>query len=45
MNETKKMSIETPIGTLQSDSGNHILDVISICLVIGVFFMIKKYVK
>jgi len=45
MNETKKMSIETPIGKIESDSGNHILDIISLCLVIGFFFLIKKYVK
>ena len=25
--ESKKMSIETPMGTLESDSGNHYLDV------------------
>jgi len=39
------MSIETPIGKIESDSGNHILDIISLCLVIGFFFLIKKYVK
>ena len=27
---SKKMSLETPIGTLESDSGNHYIDVISI---------------
>jgi len=45
MNKTQKMSIETPIGKIESDSGNHYLDIISLCFVIGFFFLIKKYVK
>ena len=45
MNSTKKMSIETPIGKLESDSGNHFLDVISLCFVLGFFFLLRKYVK
>tara|TARA_B100001094_G_C18163752_1_gene790818 strand:+ start:1155 stop:1292 length:138 start_codon:yes stop_codon:yes gene_type:complete len=45
MNKTQRMSIETPIGKIESDSGNHFLDIISLCLVIGFFFLIKKYVK
>lgn len=45
MHETKRMSIETPIGTLESDSGNHFLDIMSLCFVIGFFFLLKKYVK
>ena len=30
--QSKKMSIETPIGSLESDSGSHLLDVSSIFL-------------
>ena len=40
----KKMSIETPIGKLESDSGNHYLDILSIVLVIGVLYVGKKFV-
>ena len=46
---SKKMSIETPIGTLESDSGNHYIDVLSIIFVIGVLYagkkLINKYIK
>ena len=42
--QSKKMSIETPMGTLESDSGNHYLDVASIILVIGVLYVGKKLV-
>ena len=40
----KKMSIETPIGTIESDSGNHYLDLLSIIVVIGVLYTGKKIV-
>ena len=40
--QSKKMSIETPIGKLESDSGNHYLDIISIIVVIGVMYAGKK---
>ena len=38
------MSIETPIGTIESDSGNHYLDILSIIVVIGVLYTGKKIV-
>jgi|TARA_R100000808_G_C2136103_1_gene144436 hypothetical protein len=41
--EPKKMSIETPLGKLESDSGNHLIDVLSIGFVIVIFFMMKKF--
>ena len=40
----KKMSIETPIGTLESDSGNHFVDIASIIFVILVLYIGKKLV-
>ena len=47
--QSKKMSIETPIGKLESDSGNHLIDVTSIIFVIGLIYigkkLIDKYVK
>ena len=42
--QSKKMSIETPIGKLESDSGNHLIDVTSIVLVIGLLYVGKKLV-
>lgn len=41
--QSKKMSIETPIGKIESDSGNHILDIVSIIFVIAVLYVGKKY--
>ena len=40
----KKMSIETPIGKLESDSGNHFIDIISIVGVISILYIGKKLV-
>ena len=42
--QSKKMSIETPIGKLESDSGNHLIDVTSIVLVIVLLYVSKKLV-
>ena len=41
--QSKKMSIETPVGKLESDSGNHYIDVLSIIFVIAVLYVGKKY--
>ena len=38
--QSKKMSIETPIGKLESDSGNHYLDMFSIVVVIAVLYVV-----
>lgn len=47
--QTKKMTIVTPVGTIESDSGNHFIDFISVLGVILVFvvlrYVLKKYVK
>ena len=40
----KKFKIETPMGTLESDSGNHFIDVISVVGVIAVLFIGKKLI-
>ena len=40
---SKKMSIETPLGKIESDSGNHYIDVLSIIFVIAVLYVGKKY--
>ena len=41
---SKKMSIETPLGKIESDSGNHYLDVASIIFVIGVMYIGKRII-
>ena len=45
----KKFKVETPVGTLESDSGNHIVDVITIISVIAVLYagkkLFDKYIK
>ena len=49
MNKPQKIKIETPIGNIESDSGNHFVDVISVVGIILVFvalkYIISKYVK
>ena len=42
--QSKKVSIETPIGKIESDSGNHYLDIISIIVVIAALYTGKKLV-
>ena len=42
--QSKKMSVETPIGKIESDSGNHYLDLLSIIVVIAVLYVGKKLV-
>ena len=41
---SKKMSIETPLGKLESDSGSHFIDVLSIIFVIAVLYVGKKLI-
>ena len=40
----KKMSLETPMGTLESDSGNHFIDILSIIVVIAILYTGKKFI-
>ena len=41
----KKVRIETPMGNIESDSGNHLVDVGTIILIMGIFFFMKKFFK
>tara|TARA_Y100000361_G_C11041314_1_gene280082 strand:+ start:116 stop:268 length:153 start_codon:yes stop_codon:yes gene_type:complete len=47
--QTKKMTIVTPMGSIESDSGNHFVDVISVVGVLLLFVALKwvvsKYIK
>ena len=47
--QTKKMTIVTPVGSIESDSGSHFVDVLTILgFVVAIILMkkiISKYVK
>ena len=36
MNKTKKVRIETPIGAIESDSGNHLVDIGTVLMLLMV---------
>ena len=42
MNKPQRMKIETPIGAIESDSGNHVIDVISVLGIIILVLIGKK---
>ena len=44
MNKPNQFKIETPIGSVESDSGNHLVDVGTVVAVIVVLFVIKRLV-
>jgi len=43
--QTKKMTIVTPMGSIESDSGNHFNDFLSIVGVMVIFFVLKYLLK
>ena len=43
-NKPQRMKIETPIGSIESDSGNHGIDVLSVMLIIGLVLIGKKVI-
>ena len=43
-NTMKRLKIETPLGSIESDSGNHTLDILTIVGVIAVLYVGKKLV-
>ena len=44
MNKTESIKLETPIGTIESDSGNHLIDIGTVVLLVLVLAAIKKYI-
>ena len=44
MIEERDFRIETPIGTIESDSGNHFIDIISVMGVIIFLYIGKKII-
>jgi hypothetical protein len=45
MNKTQKVRIETPMGTIESDSGNHLVDIGTVVLLAFVLYLIIKFIK
>ena len=41
-NKPQRMKIETPIGSIESDSGSHLVDVISVAGIIVIYFIMKR---
>ena len=44
MNDEREFRIETPIGTVASDSGNHYVDIMSVLFAICFILLIKKVI-
>lgn len=44
MIEEREFTIETPVGSISSDSGNHIFDVVSVVGVIIILYVGKKII-
>ncbi len=45
MNKTQRVKIDTPIGSIESDSGNHLIDIGTVIIIIVVFFITKKLIS
>ena len=45
MNRTKKVRIETPMGAIESDSGNHLVDVGTVVLLAFVLYLVIRFIK
>ena len=43
--DDREFVIETPVGSIKSDSGNHFVDVMSVIVVIAILFIGKVIVK
>ena len=45
MNKPNQFKIETPIGSVESDSGNHFVDVFSVVMVVIAFFIMSRILR
>jgi hypothetical protein len=45
MNSTKRVKLETPIGSIESDSGNHFHDLFSIVFIVTFVLVVRKMVN
>ena len=43
MNSAQRLKIETPIGSIESDSGNHLVDIGTVLMLsVSLYFIIKR---
>ena len=42
INKPQSIKIDTPIGSIESDSGNHLIDIATIVVIISLYLIIKK---
>ena len=45
MNKPQKVRIETPMGAIESDSGNHLVDVGTVVLLAFVLYLVIRFIK
>ena len=45
MNKPQKVRIETPIGAIESDSGNHLVDIGTVLLLTFVLYLVIRFIK
>ena len=45
MNKPQKVRIETPMGTIESDSGNHLVDVGTVVLLTFILYLVIRFIK
>ena len=45
MNKIQKVRIETPIGAIESDSGNHLMDIGTVLMLAVSLYLIIKFIK
>ena len=45
MNKTQKVRIETPMGAIESDSGNHLVDIGTIFIFVAFLLLVKKLIQ
>ena len=45
MNKPQKVRIETPIGAIESDSGNHLVDVGTVLVLTIALYFVIKFIK
>ena len=43
--KTKSIKVSTPVGEIESDSGNHLVDIGTIFIIILIFFAMKRFFK
>jgi|TARA_R100001082_G_scaffold26901_1_gene13408 hypothetical protein len=45
MNKPQKVRIETPIGAIESDSGNHLVDVGTVLVLTIALYFVIRFIK